>query len=254
MLYQPNRTTVLTSATLESGYYLNTIGFPDNGIIAEPKPSPFDYAHHAVMYLSENLPYPTKENRKEYLNTAISEIVHLLEITHGKTLILFTAKQDLDYVYKKLSNMGLPYKLIRQSPVSSQEHQLERFRKDTNSVILGTGIYWEGINVVGDALSQVIVYRLPFPVPDPILEYKMSLAENPLDEVIIPEMLIKLRQGTGQLIRSDTDTGIISILDPRARNKRYSQIIRDTLPFPNITENIEDVQRFWGRLHSEGDG
>lgn len=254
LLYQPNRTTVLTSATLSSGYYLNTICFPDNGIIAEPKPSPFDYEHHTIMYLSKNLPCPTKENRKKYLNTAIPEIVRLLEITHGKALILFTAKQDLDAVYKRLSNMHLTYKLIRQSPVSSQEHQLERFRTDTNSVILGTGIYWEGINVEGDALSQVIIYRLPFPVPDPILKYKMSLAENPIKDVIVPEMLIKLRQGTGRLIRSDTDTGIISILDPRARSKRYSVIIRDALPFKNIAENIEDAQRFWGRLHSEGDG
>ena len=146
------------------------------------------------------------------------------------------------------------WKTCRQSPVSSQEHQLERFRTDINSVILGTGIYWEGINVEGDALSQVIIYRLPFPVPDPILKYKMSLAENPIKDVIVPEMLIKLRQGTGRLIRSDTDTGIISILDPRARSKRYSVIIRDALPFKNIAENIEDAQRFWGRLHSEGDG
>lgn len=255
MLYQQDRAVILTSATLSSGYYLNTIGFPSAGIIAEPKPSPFDYQHRTIMYCSTALPYPTPENRSEYQKAAIPEIIKLLQITEGKSLILFTAKQDMNEIYKRLSNMDLPYKIIRQSPASSQEYQLKRFRMNTNSVILGTGTYWEGISIEGESLSQVIIFRLPFPVPDPILDYKMSLAENGIAEVAVPEMLMKLRQGTGRLIRSDRDVGIISILDPRisSRSKSdYAEMTRKSLSFPNVTEDIEKVREFWDRLYPKG--
>lgn len=143
----------------------------DNVCVSEPKKSPFDFDKHTMLYVSNKLPCPNKHNRNKYRNEAISEIVKLLEVTHGKTLILFTAKDDRDYVFKKLSNMGLPYKIMVQSSDSSQEHRLERFQNNVNSVILGTGAYLEGINIKGESLSQVIIFKLPFPVPDPITEY-----------------------------------------------------------------------------------
>ena len=179
----------------------------------------------------------------------------LLEVTHGKTLILFTAKDDRDYVFKKLSNMGLPYKIMVQSSDSSQEHRLERFQNNVNSVILGTGAYWEGINIKGESLSQVIIFKLPFPVPDPITEYKMSSKECPLLEVAVPEMIIKLKQGAGRLIRSSEDKGIVSILDPRVSSRLKTAYREDTLaslPEKNTTEDISGLKEFWDSIKGDG--
>ena len=150
--------------------------------------------------------------------------------------------------------MGLPYKIMIQSNDSSQEQRLENFRNNTDSVILGTGTYWEGINVEGESLSQVIIFKLPFPVPEPIMEYKMSKAECPLIEVAVPEMIIKLKQGAGRLIRSADDRGIVSILDPRASSRlktAYKEDVLSSLPEKNITENITELKRLWKAIMEE---
>ena len=264
MLFSQGRCTILTSATISDkqtgtprekcSYYLNSIGYPVIGMVSEPKKSPFDYDNHTMLYCSREMPYPSIERRKEYRAASIAEIVKLLEVTNGKTLILFTSKEDMEYVYKKLSNMHLPYKILMQSKTSSQAYQLEKFKSDTNSVILGTGTYWEGINVEGESLSQVIVYKLPFPVLEPIIEYKMSLTENPIDEVAVPEMVIQLNQGVGRLIRSASDTGIVSILDPRVslRKAKYADVALDALSVKNRADSIEELHTFWDRITNEG--
>lgn len=260
MLYRSGHSTILTAATLagsvegtpreQYAYFLDSIGFPDTGIVSEPKKSPFDYDRNTMLYCSKHLPYPKHDDMENYRERSISEIVDLLRITDGKALILFTAKADMLYVYKKLSNMDLPYRILMQSKGSSQEHQLDKFRKDTNSVILGTGIFWEGISIEGESLSQVIIFKLPFPAPDPILDWKMSLCDHPIQEVAVPEMLIRLRQGVGRLIRSETDCGIVSILDPRAVGN-YSQIICSVLPMKHMTGSIAEIAEFWERIRSE---
>ena len=120
--------------------------------------------------------------------------------------------------------------------------------------MLGTGTYWEGINIEGEALSQVIIFKLPFPVPDPIIEYKMSMAKDKIRDVAVPEMIIKLKQGAGRLIRSSTDKGIVSILDPRAGRKlgnSYRATILDTLCEKNETNDISKLKDFWNRIYEE---
>lgn len=265
LLFTSTRRTILTSGTITSQnsgtlkeryqYFMDILGCPDNVCVSEPKKSPFDFDKHTMLYVSNKLPCPNKHNRNKYRNEAISEIVKLLEVTHGKTLILFTAKDDRDYVFKKLSNMGLPYKIMVQSSDSSQEHRLERFQNNVNSVILGTGAYWEGINIKGESLSQVIIFKLPFPVPDPITEYKMSSKECPLLEVAVPEMIIKLKQGAGRLIRSSEDKGIVSILDPRVSSRLKTAYREDTLaslPEKNTTEDISELKEFWDSIKGDG--
>ena len=263
LLFSSNRATILTSATIadnelgtpeeKCGYFLQSINYPSSGMVSEPKKSPYDYEHHTMLYCSTALPYPTMDNRKEYRAASISEIVKLLEVTNGKSLILFTSKEDMEYVYKKLSNMHLPYKILMQSKTSSQAYQLDKFKADTNSVILGTGTYWEGINIEGESLSQVIIYKLPFPVPDPIINYKMSLTENPIEEVAVPEMIIKLKQGVGRLIRSASDTGIVSILDPRVsiEKTKYTDTTLNALSVKKRAESIEELHTFWNRITNE---
>ena len=265
LLFTSTRRTILTSGTITSQnsgtlkeryqYFMDCLGCPDNVCVSEPKKSPFDFDKHTMLYVSNKLPCPNKHNRNKYRNEAISEIVKLLEVTHGKTLILFTAKDDRDYVFKKLSNMGLPYKIMVQSSDSSQEHRLERFQNNVNSVILGTGAYWEGINIKGESLSQVIIFKLPFPVPDPITECKMASKECPLLEVAVPEMIIKLKQGAGRLIRSSEDKGIVSILDPRVSSRLKTAYREDTLASlseKNTTEAISELKEFWNSIKGDG--
>lgn len=257
LLFRKGRSTILTSATISSGgvngydFFLESIGYGNHGDVADPKGSPFDYDNNTMLYTTSALPYPRIDKREEYREKSIAEIVRLLNVTQGKTLILFTAKVDMEYVYKKLSNMHLPYKIIMQGSGSSQEYLLDKFRNDTNSVLLGTGTFWEGINIEGESLSQVIIFKLPFPVPDPIIDYKMSLADDPISEVAVPEMIIKLKQGAGRLIRCASDKGIVSILDPRvsmASKAQYKDKAMEALPERNRTESIVDLNAFWNRV------
>lgn len=252
---------IMTSATISDKsegtpherckFFLESIGFPKYCRVSKPKKSPFDYEHNSILYVSAAMPIPKYDDKDEYRDASIEEIIKLLSITKGKTLILFTSKKDMEYVYKKLSNAHLPYKFLIQHSGSSQAFVLEKFRKNLNSVILGTGTFWDGINVVGKSLSQVIIYKLPFPAPDPVTDYKMSVADDSLLDVAVPEMIIKLRQGVGRLIRSSHDKGIVSILDPRLSSvcvNRYRKITFDSLPMVRITEDMDILKKYWDKM------
>lgn len=252
-----NFTTILTSATITSGvgdkyeegykYFIANTNFPiERGFIAEPKVSPFNYDEHAMIYYTEDMPHPSHE-RKKFIEKGIDEIVRLLEISEGKALILFTAKSDMEEVYEDLKNK-VPYKVLMQNQTASQSDTITEFKKDVNSVLLGTGTYWEGISVEGIALSNLIIFRLPFPVPEPIIDYKTSICQDGLMEVLVPEMIIKLKQGIGRLIRSEKDFGLVSIIDSRVGEKskaKYKQMIWDALPIKNKTSNIEKIKKFY---------
>lgn len=252
-----NFTTILTSATITSGvgdkyeegykYFIANTNFPiERGFIAEPKVSPFNYDEHAMIYYTEDMPHPSHE-RKKFIEKGIDEIVRLLEISEGKALILFTAKSDMEEVYEDLKNK-VPYKVLMQNQTASQSDTITEFKKDVNSVLLGTGTYWEGISVEGIALSNLIIFRLPFPVPEPIIDYKTSICQDGLMEVLVPEMIIKLKQGIGRLIRSEKDFGLVSIIDSRVGEKskaKYKQMIWDALPIKNKTSDIEKIKKFY---------
>ena len=147
--------------------------------------------------------------------------------------------------------MELPYRILMQSEGASQERLLEQFRSDTDSVLLGSGAFWEGISIEGKALSNVVIFRLPFPVPDPIIEDKTKQAKNALMDVLVPEMIIKLKQGIGRLIRNFTDTGIVSIIDPRLADgskSPYRDLTWDALPIKNRTSDIKALSAFYQSL------
>ena len=141
MLFPFCNTTVLTSATISDktigaarekcGYFLDTLGYHVIGHVSEPKVSPFGYESNTILYVSNKLPYPNLSNRKIYREQSIAEILRLLSVTHGKTLILFTAKEDMEYVYKKLVNLHLPYRIIVQGKSSSQAMRLKSGMKKT---------------------------------------------------------------------------------------------------------------------------
>ena len=255
--------TILTSATITSinstnykkeyQYFIRNTNFPiKTGFIAEPKISPFNYDEHALIYYTEDMPHPSK-NRELFIERGIEEIKRILEISNGKALILFTAKTDMLEVYEKLKNV-VPYKVLVQNTNSSQTEIISEFKNDVNSVLLGTGSYWEGISVEGLALTNLIIFKLPFPVPEPIIDYKVKQAKDGLMEILVPEMIIKLKQGIGRLIRSDKDFGIVSIIDSRIGEHSkvsYKTMIWDALPIKNKTSDINEVKEFYKKVSNQ---
>lgn len=253
-LFNGKTSVILTSATMCQGgdtleeqyaYLTQSLGY--RGDYMERQPSPFDYDSHTMMYISGSVPYYNHENRKDYLEAAYKEMLRLCNVTEGRTLVLFSAKEDMKYVHEKLRSEKLGWALHMQKEGSSQDEIIANFRA-SKGVLLSTGVFWEGINIEGSDLSQVIVFRLPFPVPaDPVYEYKASKAHNPLKEVFVPDMLLRLRQGTGRLIRSETDLGVLSILDSRlsaAARKDYRGKVLEALPFKQVTEDFRVLERF----------
>lgn len=247
--------TIMTSATVSSGgnnydYFIANTNLPRNKtMVCDSKESPFDYDSHAIIYYTENIPHPSNE-REAFIEKGVDEIITLLNITEGKALILFTAKRDMIQVYDKLLER-VPYKILMQKNGSSQTDVITEFKADINSVLLGTGAYWEGISIEGRTLSNLIIFRLPFPVPEPIIDYKRSVSKDGLMDVSVPEMVIKLKQGIGRLIRNKNDSGIVSIIDPRlGENSKapYKQLTWDALPIKNRTNDIEKIEEFYLKL------
>lgn len=250
-LFRQDQTPViLTSATLcqnekpdgeKYSYQVQTTGF--DGKTYTSQPSPYPYSKNAMLYIPTDIIGPN-ENHEKYLQQIADRIIELSYITNGRTLVLFTAKDDLDIVYKILEKRHLPWQLLRQSQGGSQSKIKAEFVR-TKGILLATGL-WEGFNIKGPDLSSVIITKLPFPVPDPIIEYKTSLVTDHY-EVLVPEMLIKLRQGAGRLIRDDNDTGILSILDSRINSHSTAPYVKDvleSLPIKNVTSTLTELKLF----------
>lgn len=263
LYFDSRHVVILTSATLTNQktgsvedmyrYLVNNIGFPisengdTSGLLTEPKLSPFPYEEHAMIYYADDLPHPQK-NRDDFILRGSERIVELLKISDGRALILFTSKTDMNAVYSLLKGSDLPYTILKAGDGASQEAVLAKFRAEDTSVLLGTGAFWEGINIIGKALTNVIIFRLPFPVPDPIIDAKCKKAKNPLLDVLTPEMIVNLNQGVGRLIRSESDVGIISIIDPRLAdeyNAPYKNIVWDSILIKNRTNDLSILGEFY---------
>lgn len=156
------------------------------------KYSPFAYDKHAKLFYTDDITSPSKD-RGKFIDESIDLVKKILDISQGKALILFTSKADMNAVYTRLKALNLNYTLIKQNEISSQQQLIHKFKQDVNSVLLGTGVFWEGISIEGIALSNLIIYKLPFPLPEPIINEKCKRSKNPLEEVLVPEMIIKLK-------------------------------------------------------------
>ena len=210
--------------------------------------------------LKAQVQHQINDAKQAFIEQGVQRLIEVLDISGGKALVLFTAKSDMEEVYAILSQRDLPYKILMQQSGSSQDQVLNEFKENTDSVLLGTGAYWEGISIEGKSLSNVVIFRLPFPVPDPIINYKASIAKDALMDVNVPEMVIKLKQGIGRLIRNFTDTGIVCIIDRRLRDEpaeRYHDITWSSLPIKNRTKSLDELRRFYNSLpaaHNETEG
>jgi len=255
ILFSKSIPVVLTSDTLCNAqgskqsmyrYYAESVGFPeDSSEFSDVQPSTFNYDDHGLLYIPDDLPRPDDgNNRAVYLAAIADRIAELIALSHGRTLILFTAKGDMQDVHRLLASKGLPYSLLV-AEGSTSEPIINQFA-DSKGVLLATGDYWEGVKIPGAALSSLIIVQLPFPAFDPIIDYKISQVVDPL-EILLPEMLTKLRQGIGRLIQTRTDTGVLSILDARMSEScklAYQTEVLQALPIRNRVSSLLEVEAF----------
>lgn len=181
-----------------------------------------------------------------YYDRLAEEITALLEAVQGHALVLFTSYAAMSAVQERLQRQGLTYPLFTMG--RSVIHTTEQFKAHPGGVLLATGAAWEGFDFPGDCVSLLIIPRLPFAVPDALKEKereKHPTLQLFIRSVVVPEMQIKLRQGVGRAIRTETDTCVVAILDERAaRGQRYYKDVLAALPEMPVTSSLEDVKRF----------
>lgn len=249
--------TVLTSGTLSAAGDFSRIkqslGIErvGNRVTETSTPSPFDHKKNSLLYISENMPFPDQRD-PNYILAAANEIEQLVYASHGHAAVLFTSYRVMDMVWAHLAERSLPFPLFRMDKGGVRE--IERFKQSGNGILFAAGAMWEGIDIPGDALSMLIIVKLPFAVPDPISEYERAQydsMERYKELVLTPEMLVKLKQGAGRLIRMEFDTGAVALLDSRAtKGGAYREIVLNALPERHVTNSLEDIERFFESVKS----
>jgi ATP-dependent DNA helicase DinG len=210
--------------------------------------SPFDYASQALLYLPRDLPAPADEN---FAAEAAARMFELIQITDGRAFLLFTSHRQMERVHKLLAPR-LRQKVLLQG--EKPKHLLvEEFRRHVGSVLFATASFWEGVDVVGEALSLVVIDKLPFAPPDdPIVSARSARLEDeghdPFQSYQVPRAALALAQGFGRLIRHRSDRGIVALLDKRASTKAYGRRVLAGVPADcPRTASLDDVRRFWTR-------
>ncbi len=249
-LFAPRRTVVLTGATLSTGagvdFMADRLGCWHMDAVSIP--SPFDYRERVLVVLPTNMPMPGESGYQAAVEQAI---VAAAQAAQGRTLVLFTSHSHLRTtaaaIRAPLNRLGI--KVLEHG--SSGRHQLLRaFRTLEPTVLLGTGTFWEGIDVPGDALSCLVMVRLPFAVPtDPLFAARANFYEDPFHEYSVPDAVLRFRQGFGRLMRRADDRGIVVLLDSRLWKKRYGHAFLDALPGCSLRRthltNLGDVVADW---------
>lgn len=213
--------------------------------------SPFDFQRQALLYLPTGLPDPRNQH---YTSLVVDKAVPVLQLTQGRAFFLFTSHRALKIAAELLAEQ-IDYPLLVQGEAPKTE-LLEKFRTNSHTVLLGTNSFWEGVDVKGQALSCVIIDKLPFAAPDdPVLSARMKQLEqqgkNPFMQYQVPEAIISLKQGIGRLLRDEQDYGVLMICDPRLTSKPYGKVFLRSLPSIPQSQDLQEVEEFFMR-HEAG--
>jgi ATP-dependent DNA helicase DinG len=249
---ETGRAWIFTSATLAVGrdfsHYTAQLGLGDARTGCWD--SPFDYSTQGLLYVPRGLPPP---NSVEHTHAVVDAAVPVLRASGGRAFLLFTTLRALNAARERLAaafeREGLAFPVLVQGDGSKSE-LLMRFRALGNAVLLGSASFWEGVDVPGDALSLVVIDKLPFAPPDdPLLAARLSrLAAdggNAFMDWQLPQAAISLKQGAGRLIRTETDRGVLMLCDPRLVDKPYGRRIWQSLPAMRRTRELADVVAFF---------
>jgi ATP-dependent DNA helicase DinG len=249
---------VFTSATLSvSGHFehfTQRLGLKNSH--CQGLDSPFDFENNVLLYLPKGLPKPMHPS---YTSAVVSSVLPVISASKGRAFVLFTSYRALHEAAELLEER-IEYPLLIQGTGPRRE-LLERFREDGNAVLLGTSSFWEGVDVRGQALSCVIIDKLPFASPgDPVMRARLdaikSSGGNPFFEFQLPQAVISLKQGVGRLIRDEQDTGVLMLCDPRLLTQPYGKVFLNSLPTIPMTHDQQLVESFFlaNELHDEAVG
>ena len=244
-------TAIFTSATLtvdkRFDYFRQRLGLHEDETREVMLESPFDYRKQCLLYIARDLPTPKED---AFDHASCQRVEELLQLTGGRAFILFTSHRAMRWAEKRFAKR-IPYPLLVQG-TRPQGQLINQFRARP-SVLLGTNTFWQGVDVPGDALSLVVLMKLPFAAPtDPIIAARTrrleSLGQDPFQGYQLPQAALTLKQGFGRLIRNRQDRGIVAILDGRILTKQYGQVFLNTLPKRiQRTASMEQTRRWWQR-------
>jgi ATP-dependent DNA helicase DinG len=254
------RAWIFTSATLaiagDFGHYRKEMGLHDARTACWG--SPFDYASQALLCIPRRIPDP---NSEEHTRAVVAAALPVIRASGGRAFLLFTTLRAMRLAHRLLreefERAGLAFPLMLQGQGSRSE-LLERFRRLGNAVLVGSASFWEGVDVRGDALSLVVIDKLPFAPPDdPVLAARLDALEraggNPFLDYQLPQAAIALKQGAGRLIRDETDRGVLIICDPRIFGKPYGKRILASLPPMRLARDLEEAVAFFDAGPPAGD-
>jgi ATP-dependent DNA helicase DinG len=246
LLFDNVRAAVLTSATLavDGGFthMKDRLGLdPTDELLL---PSPFHYPDQAVLYVPRGMPEPSAP---AFADHAAKEIVGLLKLSRGRAFVLFTSYANMNAVAERIAGeVDYPVFIQGEAPKPAL---LDMFRKTPHAVLLATASFWQGVDVVGEQLSCVVIDKLPFASPgDPVvaarIERLRSRGGNPFGDYQVPVAVLTLKQGLGRLIRSASDTGILAVLDSRLLRRAYGSRFLESLPPARLVHDLAEVERF----------
>ncbi|MBI4469477.1 MAG: ATP-dependent DNA helicase [Acidobacteria bacterium] len=248
-LFESVYASVLTSATMTSeesfAFIRGRLGIVKARELIVP--SPFEYARQAILYLPRGMPDPRS---LEFLDAVVGQTIEILKRTEGRAFVLFTSIAQMREAYERVRKL-VSFPCFLQGE-GSKSGLLDRFRTTPHAVLFATSSFWQGVDVQGEALSCVIVDKLPFAVPsDPVVAARQRYLEergvNAFLEYSVPHAVLMLKQGLGRLIRSREDVGVLSVLDPRIRTKGYGAVFLKSLPPCPVTHQLDDIARIFVR-------
>ena len=253
-LYAQGATLIFTSATLTTGnsfdYFKKRLGLlPEiEGLVVD---SPFDMTRQSMLYVPRSFPFPQSP---EYQDALVNEINRLLELSRGRAFVLFTSYRNLNHVAGSLAGK-LPWPCLVQGD-APRHVLLENFKKQTESVLMATHSFWQGVDVPGESLSAVIIDKLPFPQPNrPLIKARADrlreAGQDPFFNYFVPGAIITLKQGLGRLIRTARDRGLLAVLDSRLIKKGYGKKFLESLPGATLVHEHSQVAHFFSEQAEE---